>query len=262
MTDLSSSRFDPLGRFTGLAGDYARYRPEYPETAVAFIMTRAALTSQAVVVDVGAGTGISSRLFALRGPTVLGIEPNDDMRRRAEAEPFAGVRPPTYRAGRAEATGLSDGVADLVLSAQSFHWFEPATALAEFRRILKTDGWVALMWYERDDGDEATAAVSEAFAALPDSARVEGPRQQAGAALLSNPLFEAGEQQSFGHAQRLDRDGLLGRAFSASYAPREPRAAAAFAAALHDVFDRYQQDGFFTLCYRTTVYMARRRRQP
>src|SRR5215469_5985255 len=136
MTDLSSSQFDPLGRFTGLAGDYARHRPEYPEAAIAFIMTRAGLTSQAVVVDVGSGTGISSRLFALRGLMVIGIEPNDDMRRQAEAEPFAGTQPPTYRAGRAEATGLPDGIADLVLSAQAFHWFEPAPALAEFRRIL------------------------------------------------------------------------------------------------------------------------------
>jgi SAM-dependent methyltransferase len=259
MTDLSSSRFDPLGRFTGLAGDYARHRPEYPEAALAFIMTRAGLTSQAVVVDVGAGTGISARLFARRGLTVIGIEPNDDMRRRAEMEPFDGGQPPTYRPGRAEATGLPNGIADLVLSAQAFHWFEPVATLAEFRRILKPHGWVTLMWYERDDGDEATAALSAVFATVPDAARVEGPRQQAGAALLKSPLFEAGEQRSFAHAQPLDRDGLLGRAFSASYSPREPQAAASFAAALNDVFDRHQQGGLFTLCYETTVYLGRRR---
>jgi hypothetical protein len=123
---------------------------------------------------------------------------------------------------------------------------------------LKAHGWVALMWYERDDSDGATADLSAAVAALPDAARVEGPRQQAGAALLSSPLFEVGERQSFPHEQQLDRDGLLGRAFSASYAPREPEAAASFAAALNGVFDRHQQGGLFTLRYQTTVYMARR----
>ena len=71
-------------------------------------------------------------------------------------------------------------------------------------------------------------------------------------------LFEAGEQRSFAYAQQLDREGLRGRAFSASYAPREPQAAASFAAALNDVFDRHQQGGCFTLSYQTTVYLARR----
>src|SRR5947208_450110 len=110
MTDLHHD--DPLGRFTGLAGDYARHRPQYPAAAVDFIISRAGLGPQSLVVDVGAGTGISTRLFARRGLRVVGVEPNDDMRRRAQAEPPPpGVPAPTYRAGRAEGTGLPDGCA-------------------------------------------------------------------------------------------------------------------------------------------------------
>jgi hypothetical protein len=57
----------------------------------------------------------------------------------------------------------------------------------------------------------------------------------------------------------VDEEGLLGRAFSASYAPREPAAAAAFAEELRRVFARHRQGGTVVLRYVTTVYLARRR---
>jgi SAM-dependent methyltransferase len=250
---------DPLGRFTGLAGDYARHRPDYPAGAVEFIISRAALGSQSLVVDVGAGTGIASRLFAARGLRVVGVEPNDAMRLRAEAEPPSpGCPVPAYRPGRAEETGLPDGCADLVLSAQAFHWFEPDAALAEFHRVLKPGGWVALVWNERDEGDAFTAAYGAVVRTAPDASHVEGPRQQAVQALARCPLFTDAESRVFRHEQALDREGVRGRAFSASYAPREPATAAAFAAALDAVFDRFQKGDLVTLCYETTVYLARR----
>jgi SAM-dependent methyltransferase len=253
-------RLDPVGRFRGLAGDYAAHRPDYPDAAVDFILARAGLTSGSVVVDVGAGTGISSRLFARRGLAVIGVEPNDEMRARAET---AGPLPPPlltpcYRPGRGEATGLPDASADLVLAAQAFHWFEPSAALAEFHRILRPGGWAALLWYERDESHPAAAAYGAVLRTAPDAERVEGPRQRAGEALLHSSLFEAAEKVAFPHHQRLDRAGLLGRALSTSYAPRRPDAAEAFAAAVGDVFDRFQEDGLVTLHYLTTVYLARR----
>src|SRR6266536_3800127 len=76
-------RANPVGRFSGLAGDYAAHRPVYPEEAIDFVIARAGLGPSSLVVDVGAGTGISSRLFARRGLHVVGIEPNDEMRVQA-----------------------------------------------------------------------------------------------------------------------------------------------------------------------------------
>src|SRR5262249_21434403 len=117
----------------------------------------------------------------------------------------------------------------------------------------------ALVWYERDETDACTAAFGAVVRSAPDAGRVEGPRQQAGASLARSLLFTDAESRVFAHRQALDRAGLRGRAFSASYAPREPAAAEAFAAALDAVFDRFQQGGLVTLCYETTVHLARRR---
>jgi hypothetical protein len=93
----------------------------------------------------------------------------------------------------------------------------------------------------------------------PEAAEVEGPRARAGLALLESPLFEAGERLRFGHGQELDEEGLLGRAFSASYAPREPAVAERFAEQLREVFARFARQGRVTVRYETTVYLARRK---
>jgi SAM-dependent methyltransferase len=257
MSDLN--RLNPTGRFTGLAELYARCRPGYPPEAVDYLVSRCGLGPHALLVDVGCGTGISSRQFAARGIPVLGVEPNADMRARADAEGVPpGAPAPRYRAGRAEATGLPDGAADVVLAAQAFHWFEPLSALREFHRVLKPDGWVALMWNERDESDPFTAACGEVIRSASDAAGLEASRARAGEALLVNPLFRDGSRVAFGNAQEVNEDGLLGRAFSASYAPRDPDRAARFADVLRAVFARHQRQGRAVVRYQTTVYLARR----
>src|SRR5262245_21600195 len=87
MSDLAG--MNPTGRFSGLAELYARCRPDYPAAALDFVLSRCGLAPGALLVDVGCGTGIAARLFAGRGLRVVGVEPNADMRRRAEAEPLA-----------------------------------------------------------------------------------------------------------------------------------------------------------------------------
>lgn len=257
MSDLSGA--NPTGRFTGLAEVYARCRPDYPSAAVDFILAHCGLSPGSRLVDIGCGTGISARLFARRGLDVIGIEPNADMRRLAEAE--SDLPAPVYREGRAEATGLPDACVDAVLAAQAFHWFEPEPALREFHRVLKPGGWAILLWNERDNSDPFTAAYGNVVRSAPEAANVEVPRGRAGEPLLHSPLFENGRRDLFPHHQEVDREGLLGRAFSASYAPREPARAERFAADLEAVFARFQCAGKVMIRYETAVYTARRREE-
>lgn len=254
------SRWNPTGRFTGLADIYAKYRPGYPVEAVDFILRRCALGDGSGLVDVGCGTGISSRLFAARGVRVIGIEPNAEMRAAAEAGSTPdGCPTPIYREGRAEATYLPTQGADAVLAAQAFHWFDADAALREFHRLLRPGGWAILLWNERDESDPFTAAYGAVIRSAPEAKAVEMPRGQAGEPLLKSALFQDAERKVFRNEQTLNEEELVGRAFSASYAPREPAPAAAFTAALQLVFAANQRQGNVVLRYETSVYVGRRR---
>ena len=254
---------EPTRRFTGLADAYARHRPTYPKAAVDFILERCGLGPGSILADVGCGTGISSRLFASRGLRVIGIEPNPDMRTQARSQPSPSyATAPEYRDGRAEATGLPAASLDAVLAAQAFHWFDPARSLPEFHRILRPGGWVVLLWNTRDERDPLTAEYGRLVWSLTDRSRTKEIREDSPRALRETPLFEALEPAFFAYEQRLDEEGLLGRAFSASYAPREPERREAYAAALRGLFRANERDGHVNLVYRTEVHLAGRRDGP
>ena len=105
----------------------------------------------AVVADVGSRTGLLSRVFLDAGHPVVGVEPNAAMRAAAEAD--LAVYPGfTSVEGRAEASTLADGSVQLVIAGQAFHWFEPAAAALEFRRIAASPGWAAMVWNDRPAG--------------------------------------------------------------------------------------------------------------
>lgn len=257
MSDLAN--LNPIGRFSGLADVYARHRPDYPQAALAYIVKRCQLRRGSLVVDVGCGTGISARQFAQLGFEVIGIEPNAEMRKQAEGVTVeSGTIAPVFRDGSAEATGLEDGSADLVLAAQAFHWFVAEVALAEFGRILKPGGWVALVWNERDESDPFTGAYGELVRGHCQADVVEKSRQRSGEPLLASPCFQRGERVQFRHEQSVDENGLIGRALSVSYAPRAPERLEVFKSALREVFGRFQKDGQVVMRYQTTVVSAQR----
>jgi SAM-dependent methyltransferase len=256
-------------RFTGLAEVYATSRPDYPAAALDFIQSHCAMPPAACVVDVGAGTGISSRWLAQKGWSVLGIEPNADMRRQAETwgqaaslvppAPAAHSAPnPAYAPGTAENTGLPTSRADLVVCAQSFHWMAPETALAEFERILKPGGWVALIWNERDASDPFTADFGAIIRAHKESARTEDARRRAGQAFLHSPRFLRKECRVFPHQQDLDEESVLGRARSMSPVPTAPAARAQLSAALRGCFARWQENGRAVMRYHTSLYTGQK----
>jgi SAM-dependent methyltransferase len=130
----------------GFAEGYDANRPT-PPPALLDLLTRAAgVERPRLVVDLGSGTGLSTRAWAGRADEVVGVEPQDAMRHRAEAvTDAANVR---YVRGWSFDTGLPDGSADVVTCSQSFHWMEPVPTLAEAARILRPGGVLAVYDYE------------------------------------------------------------------------------------------------------------------
>lgn len=253
---MNSEDKNPTGRFSGLADIYAQSRPSYPDEALDFIVSHCHLQPGDTMLDVGCGTGISTRLFAKRNLQLIGIEPNDDMRAKAQSDHSGFLHTPIYLKATAEQTGLNPDSANTVLCAQAFHWFNQQVCLAEFNRILKTPGYVALMWNERDEADPFTQAYGDVLREWPETKSVEVPRRKAGQALLDCNLFQDRKRYNFYNEQVVDEAGMLGRAFSASYAPREPEEKAQAEAALKKVFAQFAEKGQVIFRYETSVYIG------
>jgi ubiquinone/menaquinone biosynthesis C-methylase UbiE len=242
----------PLTRFSDRSNDYARYRPSYPTAAIDAIVK--GFGDSEVAADIGAGTGISARLLADRGLNVIAIEPNAAMAEAALIHPKV-----HYKTAMAEKTELETASADLVTCFQAFHWFEPEISLAEFRRILKPQGRLALVWNDRERSDPFTQAYSQLMKAAsgdhPANRHIESVRPQE--VLEASPYFEQLHHEEFPYAQALSFETLLGRVRSSSYISLEENDLKILQDQLQELFDHWaNQNGEVDLKYRTHVYLV------
>lgn len=247
----------PTERFSNRVADYVRYRPDYPPALLAWLHGEIGVARDAKVADIGAGTGISSKMFLDAGHEVVAVEPNAAM--RAAALDWLGSNAKFSAVdGSAEATQLADASVDLVASAQSFHWFDQQAVKPEWRRILRKNGLVAIWWNSRKlrgsaflEGYEQLlnefgsdySSVSERY---DDDAHMQR-------------WFGAGLRGSarFAHAQRLDFDALRGRLLSSSYAPLADDARhAPMLRALRELFDATAENGRVDFAYDTRVFVG------
>jgi len=245
---------DPTGRFSDRAADYVKYRPSYPAPVVDAILAGLPLSRGLRAADIGAGTGISARLLADRGLSVIAVEPNRAMREAAAPDPRI-----EWREGTAEATGLADDSLYLVLCAQSFHWFHAERAVAEFGRVLVRGGRLALVWNRRDGSDPLTAGYRQAILEVGGETSAERMEFAPEVVARSGPFAPIGRQE-FRNFQRLDLDGLIGRARSASYVPKQGPASERLLELLRELHARYADaNGYVTLVYAADVHLWERR---
>ncbi len=133
-------------RFTGFADVYDTYRPLPPAALADVLCAFAAVERPGLVVDLGSGTGTSTRYWAERADGAIGVEPSADMRRQAQAA-TAAVNV-TFREGFSHDTGLPDHCADIVTCSQSLHWMLPEPTFTEVARILRPGGVFAALDYD------------------------------------------------------------------------------------------------------------------
>ena len=245
---------DSATRFNDRAEDYVKYRPTYPADAIDAILSGLGQANTLIAADLGAGTGISARLLGDRGLRVVAIEPSSGMRRAAATH--AQVR---WVNSRAEATALKAATMDLVLSAQSFHWFDPMAALAECARVLKPGGRLAIMWNRRSHTDPLTEGYRRAILEVGGESQIERMAFDPDVIGRSR-LFAPVRRLTFPNDQRLNLDGFIGRARSASYCPKNGPAAALLSELLGTLWRRYADgNGMVTLVHETELYLSQAR---
>jgi len=254
--ELMNMTLNSTERFSDRVRDYVKYRPGYPQDVIAFMKRELGLTSSQIIVDLGSGTGIFSKLLLENGNTVFGVEPNEAMRAMAEQllnsySKFKSI------AGSSEDTKLVDKSVDMLTAAQAFHWFDPEKTRKEGLRILKPNSFAVILWNERKQ--DATPFLNDYEKLLlkfgTDYEQVKRNDERQPQAL---EIFFAGKNfKKFicPNYQVLDLDGLKGRILSASYVPKagtsgyEP-----MIKEIERVFRHHNNHGKVRLEYDTGVY--------
>lgn len=249
---------DPKERFTGRVENYTRYRPSYPLRILHELSVRIGLRPNDTVAEMGAGTGKFTELLLKHGNQVYAVEPNPQM--REEAEKSFSYNPNFMSIpGSAEETKIPDRSVAHVFAAQSFHWFNVSAAKAEFRRILKPNGCVILLWNIRDTADPFMNRIESLIArystdydgvGLSKEKRVQKIRQ----------FFEPHGFDSFSVENTVPHtfSETIGFLKSASYIPLE--GTEAFEALQNEVktlFDEIGEEGKADFIHRTQVFYGK-----
>jgi SAM-dependent methyltransferase len=204
--------------FGTAASAYNQFRPSYPPEAVTWAL--GSPTGPVRVVDLGAGTGILTRVLLGLGHDVVPVEPDEAMRAQ-----LAGATPGTVAlAGSSEAIPLPADSVDAVVAGQAYHWFDPTRAPAEIARVLRPGGVFAAIWNLRDESVPWVARLTEVAHLEDTHERLEqGVHEEALRAAGFGPVI----REDFRHATTHMPDSLIELMKTRSYyltAPPEGRA--------------------------------------
>jgi len=243
---------DSKKRFSSRVENYIKYRPKYPLEIIDFLEKKAILAKSTVIADIGSGTGILTKIFLDHGNQVYGVEPNKDMREAAEKilQDYPNF---TSFEGSAESTGLEDNIIDLVIAGQAFHWFDVEEAKKEFKRILKPNGYVVLIWNNRGKGGSDFNSSYDNFMLKYGTDYKEVMKKEGNV-----KRFYWYQKESFYNYQELDFPSFKGRVLSASYIPLSDNPIfPVMIVELEGLFNKHQKNGIIRIEYDTEVYYGK-----
>ena len=243
---------DPKKRFSSRVENYIKYRPSYPKEIIKFLTDKKILSKQSIVADVGSGTGILSELFLKNGNKVFGVEPNSEMRRAAER--ILEIYPDFISiSSSAENTSLMSNSIDLITVGQAFHWFNFEKARTEFKDILKSEGYIVLIWNNRKKTGQGFSSQYEQFITKygTDYKHVRKREQNV-------DVFFNYKKEIFHNYQELDFEGLKGRLLSTSYIPLEVNPTyEKMINELLKLFEKNEHNGKIRIEYDTEIYYGK-----
>ncbi len=252
---MTEAIHDPKARFSDRVDDYVKYRPHYSQSVVQALQRACGLRAEHTIADIGCGTGLLAKIFLENGNRVVGLEPNREM--RIAGENYLAAYPNfTMVDGSAEATSLADESADFVIAGQAFHWFRPDDTRKEFARIVKPEGWVVLIWHDRDTTTKPFLRAYEDFVRRHSTDYEQVAHKYLASYEALQRFFAPDEVRLIEqhNQQELDFDGLRGRLLSSSYVPKAGEQHKAMMDELPRLFSSHAENGHVTLEYDTKIY--------
>ncbi|MFC4158512.1 class I SAM-dependent methyltransferase [Chitinimonas lacunae] len=142
--------------FSAHAGEYARYRPDYPPALFDWLAAQA--PSRQLAWECACGSGQATLALAQHFEHLIATEPSAEQLAAAPRHPRI-----DYRCEPAERSSLADASVDLIAVAQALHWFDMPAFFAEASRVLRPGGVLAAWCYETCQVAPAVDAVVAHF---------------------------------------------------------------------------------------------------
>jgi len=204
--------------FEQAATVYEQARPSYPNEVIDLI--KSLCNKPDIIVDIGAGTGKLTRLLGPIGAReIIAIEPVSAMRENLKNIPII----TKIIDGTAEHIPFEDHTIDMIICGQSFHWFANHRTLAEFNRVLKSNGLVVLVWNLADNrGREWAEHISEYVNSFKPSEVERYKGMEWKKAFDNQNFFSSLQHEQFTHKQRVTRDLTINRVLSMSFVAALP----------------------------------------
>lgn len=241
-------------KFDGKGEIYAKARPKYAVGLFNYIKNTLQIPERSIFADIGSGTGIFSEQLLNNGYRVYAIEPNTDMRKKAEEKllvyhDFVSVD------GTDSNTIIPNQSVDCITVAQAFHWFDVDAFKKECRRILKSYGKVLIVYNTRDEFTECNTALADLHCKYcPD---FQGFSKGMNDEKCRNFFYNKCDVFRADNSQAYDRQGYINRILSSSYSLRESDDGfAEYIAEINRLFDTFSNDGTLTVPMHTVAYIG------
>ena len=242
-------------RFSNRADNYVKYSPGYPEVITSFLEQQLGLQKDARIADIGSGTGLFAEPLLQKGYKVICIEPDEQMRRAAQAR-LGHYSNFISRRHKAESTGLRSTSIDLITVAQAIHWLKPVDTRKEFQRVLKPGGYTVLA----SNTQKSDTPFLQAYADLKETYRIdEIPATNIDEQQIAAFFGPGGFQKIiFPNLQLLNFDALKGQLLSISYIPLPGHPSyETMISALVQLFVACNENGFVRMEFETKLYWGR-----
>lgn len=241
-------------KFDGKGEIYAKARPSYAAELFDYIKNTLSVPQGSVFADIGSGTGIFTEQLLNCNYLVYAVEPNDDMRKKAEEKLFKNKNF-TSVCGADSNTGLPDESMDFITAAQAFHWFDADAFKKECKRILKPNGKVFIVYNVRDE----SAASTKALSILCRKYNPEFHDFSNGISDEKCCAFFDGNCEIFraDNSQIYDRHGHINRVLSSSYSLCENDGRyEEYLKEMNSIFDAFSVNGLLTVPTYTVAYIG------
>lgn len=234
---------------------YRRFRLAYAPGTAERILEMSRLGADAVVIELGSGTGLLTQPFLGSCSCVFAVEPEDSFRVLAEADLAAHPGFVSVKA-RAESTGLPDYCSDIAIAANALHRLDLTGTLKELRRVLRAPGYLASVRYKLKSQHLVDALV-------PRLEKLAGWKKRNTGSIRvvdESEFFEAGtvREESISASHEESEEEFIGAALAGMESPSPGDSDyGPFVESHRKAFGEIAENGVFSFHYDTVIALGR-----